>query len=906
VSHSKRTGHYVVSSHWDREWYESFQDYRFRLVNMLDELLDRMERDAEFAYYQSDGQSILWEDYLEIRPERENQIRVLARQGRLRIGPWYVLPDEFIVSGESLVRNLQMGLKTASKFGTPCRAGFVCDLFGHTSQMPQILRGFGIDNAFLFRGTNESTHGVLFNWQSPDGSEVITYRFSPVTGYVDFAENVRLWMEPDKPFEIEQALKDLGNLLDNETKRCPTPSFLVFDGGDHMEPEPQITELIRRANEKFQDVELIHSHLEGFVEDLREQREQITKTFVGELREPGEVGDANWVIAGVLSSRIHLKQANARCENELSHWSEPFSSFANRLGYAYPTSFIETAWRYLLQNHPHDSICTCSIDQVHKDMAYRFDQCQSIASHVTRDALQHIADGIVLPEMTDKDTALIVFNPSADAIDGPVDLTLRFPNEIDTIYQEFFGYEPKIGFRLFDVDDRELPYQYVNQRRDQIKIRRRMRKLIVGEKLHEVDVTVPLCIPPYGYTRILCRPEAKPTRHLGSMLINDHTVENEYLQVSAAANGTLTLTDKTTGHTYKRLLTLEDRADIGDGWHHGVAVNDEIYTSNACSAEVAVIADGFARVTLKIRIKLDVPAEFQFSSMTRSAQHKSLIVTHHVTLRQASQNVEVRTEVENTIRDHRLRVLMPSGTDTDTYLADQAFDVVERPIALRADNARYKEIEVETKPQQTWTAVFDENRGLAVVATGLPESAVRDLPERPIALTLFRSFIKATQTTGQEGGEIQGRHEFRYLIVPLSGQPDVARLCRLGQQLAAGTRVVQIDLSDCKWQEANGYATRDLPASQSFLEIGSSDAVVTAIHKNSEPYATTIRMFNPTQAEIEVPIAVNNQVESARLMNLESKPGKKLKLTDGKISVRLKAKQIVTVEIQEKKTDTEV
>ena len=156
MSSPKRIGHYVSSAHWDREWYEPFQDYRFRLVHMIDNLLETLQREPDFRYFQSDGQSIMWEDYLEIRPEREEQIRRLAQEGRLRIGPWYVLTDELIVGGESLIRNLQRGLALASKFGRPSRVGFVSDLFGHTSQLPQILRGFDIDNAFLWRGVNEA------------------------------------------------------------------------------------------------------------------------------------------------------------------------------------------------------------------------------------------------------------------------------------------------------------------------------------------------------------------------------------------------------------------------------------------------------------------------------------------------------------------------------------------------------------------------------------------------------------------------------------------------------------------------------------------------------------------------------------------------------------------------------
>jgi len=331
---------------------------------------------------------------------------------------------------------------------------------------------------------------------------------------------------------------------------------MVFDGGDHMEIEPRTTEILNRANSEFKDVEIIHSHLDGFVEDLREQRGQITRILEGELREVGEVGDESWLIPGVLSSRIHLKQANARCENELCLWAEPFSTFAAGNGYSYPERYLEVAWRYLLQNHPHDSICTCSIDQVHRDMAYRFDQCHLIASHLTKDALRYIADRVELPDMEEKDFAIVVFNPSTDPVDRPVDLTLRFPKDLDTIYQEFFGFEPKIGFRLYDCEEREIPYQYVNQRRERMGFYRRTGKFPEPDARHEVDITFHLRIPAYGYTRILCKPAKEPTRYLGSMVIDDHTVENEHLRVSVASNGTIILTDKRNGQIYERLLTM--------------------------------------------------------------------------------------------------------------------------------------------------------------------------------------------------------------------------------------------------------------------------------------------------------------------------------------------------------------
>ena len=894
----KRTGHYVASTHWDREWYESFQDFRFRLVNLLDEVLDTLRRNPEFRYFQTDGQTVLVEDYLEIRPDKEPDLREFAENGRLRIGPWYVLPDEFLVSGESIIRNLQMGLKVASHFGQPSRAGFACDLFGHISQLPQILRGFGIDNVLLMRGTTETAHGALFRWQAADGSEIIAYRFNPSGGYCHYAFRVRNALEPDTPFDLETAVKALSELVDTESQRCPTPSFLVFDGGDHLEIEPQTTELLERTNKQLVDAEIIHSHLDGFIEDLREQRESITNIVKGELREPGPNGDDAWLIPGVLSSRIHLKQANARCENELCLWAEPFSTFAAQLGLPYPSSYLEVAWRHLLRNHPHDSICGCSIDQVHKDMEYRFDQAYGIASHVTRDALDYIANRVSVPQLGEDDIALILFNPTSEPIDGPIDLTLRFPVSIDAIYEEWFGFEPKVGFRLYDTDGDELPYQYVGQRLNRRGYRRPLRKFPTPERRHEIDITAAVKMPAYGYTTVICRPIKEPTRHLGSMAVDDHTIENDRLRVTVNRNGTLGLTDKKTDHTYTNLLTLEDRADIGDGWFHGTTVNEQIYSSIASSADVALTADGIAKATLTIRIPFRVPTSFQFDRMTRSDVTQPLCVTHHVTLRQGSDVVEVHTIVENTIRDHRLRVLFPTGVRAQTYLADQAFDVVERSIALRHDNADSKELEVETKPQQTWSAVFDGSRGLAIVSTGLPESAVRDLPDRPIALTLLRSFIKAVFSNANEGGQVQGPHEFRYQIVPLEGPPDVARLTRLGQQLAAGVRTVTLEKRDIPNDDASP-STRDLPLTDSFLQLNPQEAVITSIQRCRVRDVATIRMFNPYQRHVDVELAWKHQGTRAKVVDFESRIGDPLEQSSTGTKLALKPKQILTAQWME-------
>jgi len=894
LSKSKRTAHYIFSTHWDREWYQSFQEFRFRLVSMMDEILDTMKTNQDFRYFQTDGQSIFIEDYLEIRPERQSDIRNLAKEGRIRIGPWYVSPDEFIVCGESLVRNLQIGMEVASKFGQPSRVGFVCDIFGHTSQLPQILRGFGIDNAFLSRGTTKKEHGAVWLWQSPDGSEVITYRFGHGMGYSSYATDVRRAIRPDEPFDLNKANEALSNIIEQEKEYCKTPSFILFDGADHMELEPQTLQLLKKQNKSRNDVEIIYSHLEAFVEDLREQREHIDKTFVGELRKPQKTDDDIPLITGVLSSRIPLKQANARCENELCLWAEPFSAFTHNIDRPYPHRFLHTAWRYLLQNHPHDSICSCSIDQVHKDMEYRFDQSIQISRHVTSDALCFIALKAERPKLGENDTAIVVFNASAEKIDDTVDVTLQFPHDINSVFFEGFGYEDKISFQLFDCRENEIPYQLVNQRFERVTFRRLQKKFPTKHVHHEVDITIPLKIPAYGYTTFVCRPaqKGKPTRYAGSMLVDDHTMENEYLRASILPNGTLQLIDKRNNQTYENLLTFEDRSDIGDGWYHASAVNDQVFSSAASGADIAVVADGIAKTTLKSVVTMNVPASFDADNMVRDKKTAFLKITNLITLRPKADHVEIKTIVENNVRDHRLRVLFPTGTKAETYFADGAYDVIERPIKLNPDYNLYHEMETETKPQYTWTAVHDPKqtkRGLAVISTGLPESAVRDLPDRTIALTLLRSFFKTVHTNGEEGAEIQGTHEFNYAITPLNEKLPRTRLCRLGQLLASPPRSVQLESRDI-----NDTPTT-LPATYSFIKTPPKQAVVTAIRRRENSTSLILRMFNPNEEPITESIELNQKVQSAEQTDLEGNVINKISISDNIIKIKIKSKQIVTL-----------
>src|SRR6266567_6422145 len=171
-SHTPRTVAIVPHTHWDREWYRSFQAFRLRLVDVLDRLLPEMEADPSYAHFLLDGQMAAVDDYLELRPAAEPMLRRLAGAGRVAVGPWYILMDEFLVSGETIVRNLQLGMERAAAFGGHMPVGYLPDMFGHIAQMPQLLRQAGLEHTVVWRGVPSGVDRDAFWWSSPDGSTV--------------------------------------------------------------------------------------------------------------------------------------------------------------------------------------------------------------------------------------------------------------------------------------------------------------------------------------------------------------------------------------------------------------------------------------------------------------------------------------------------------------------------------------------------------------------------------------------------------------------------------------------------------------------------------------------------------------------------------------------------------------
>ncbi|MBI2865469.1 MAG: hypothetical protein HYX94_13020 [Chloroflexi bacterium] len=448
IAKGKLTLAVVSHTHWDREWYLPFQEFRLKLADLVDQLLDLLEADPDYRFFLLDGQTIVIEDYLELRPDFRERLRRQIASGRVQVGPWYILPDEFLVSGESLIRNLLTGHRIAREFGSPLKVGYLPDCFGHIAEIPQLLRGFGIDAAIIWRGVGGEVNTTEFCWRAPDGSEVMALHLPH--GYFNAH---RL------PEDLPHFMSRIDVIRQQLAPRATTPYLALMNGSDHAFPESSVPGLIVEANSKLDDATLVHTNLGELIEAIkRSAREEGVRWQVveGELRDSQRAP----LLPGVLSTRMWIKQRNFECESLLENWAEPFTAWAviaDRIGRIGPVGQIglsdgqrslpggyrqsmglRQAWRYLLQNHPHDSICGCSVDRVHEEMRARFDWSEQIANSLAGGALSGIVATIhtqgsgdsgrpvgagtgdveLSPDprlLTPDPTAVVVFNP----IGGP-------------------------------------------------------------------------------------------------------------------------------------------------------------------------------------------------------------------------------------------------------------------------------------------------------------------------------------------------------------------------------------------------------------------------------------------------------------------------------------------------------
>jgi mannosylglycerate hydrolase len=787
--------HLVPHTHWDREWYEPYQVFRLRLVSLIDKLLEIMLRQPEYVHFMLDGQTIVLEDYLEVRPEKRKLLRRFVQEGRIGVGPWYILPDEFLVSPEALIRNLSVGAATAAEFGDRMDVGYLPDPFGHIGQMPQILQGFGIVWAALRRGLDDQPTELW--WEAPDGSSVLLAYLRD--GYGNAAA---------LPVTRKEFLERLRQLRDSLAPHSATNHILLLNGTDHHEAQPEIPELVAAASRRL---DVFHDSLTAYMMAIQDADGDFP-VVRGELRSPKR----HHLLPGVLSARMWIKQRNHAIQMLLERWAEPFSTWATLLddGSSTPVALdgrdpigllrapdapLALAWRLLLQNHPHDSICGCSIDQVHEEMHLRFDQVEQMGEQIFAQSLAFLAEQIDTHKLSSnkRSIPLIVFNPSdrlrtdqvtvqaylpagflplqlrdSDRQPVPVEIVEQPGRALLTAtlsrdeFQMAVAYAAEgrlqgfaiqemmircedsvatIGLTLSDGEPdaailREAPAQLEALLADP-----QIDRFVVDARLESVATIhfIARDVPPLGYKTYVAVPSDQP---LPEPEVDGGTeIENEFLAASVDPDsGNITLVDKRTGQVFNDLNRFVDGGDRGDTYNYcpppsDVLIDVPTNTRLDVTRRVSEVEQSLTFVVI-LRLPQRLMQDRQ-ARLPLAAQFVGLPITVTLCLKSRVPRLDVDLVVINDAEDHRLRVHFPTGIRANAALFDGHFEVVRRPINLPTPEETQDWVEqpVPERPQCAFVTVHDKKRGLTLANRGLPEVAV--LPAdggAEIALTLLR------------------------------------------------------------------------------------------------------------------------------------------------------------------------
>lgn len=810
---------YLNGTHWDREWYKPFQGFRYMLMGVIDEVIDTLERQKDFTVYVLDGQTAVLDDYCEIAPENRERLVRLIRAGRIAVGPWYTMPDEFLVSGESLIRNLLLGHAKARAYGAKeaMKYGYVCDIFGHIAQLPQILQGFGIQGALMQRGCNQDNTPPHFIWEAPDGSRVHAYRTPEDFGYGAFYHYATEPYNQGWDTSLERLLERAIREIDREAESLNAPYLVLHDALDHQHITKAAPWLCKKLSEHYGCPVALETPEQMAREAL--QMESCLPVRRGELAQTAHLdAGTNILLTYILSSRYDLKQMNDRVQNLWEKWAEPLCARARFTGHAIRPGFQREAYLELIRNHAHDSICGCAVQNVHRDMHYRFRQAWQIGQEVIEDCLN--ADVRALPaDDGDKKLLLRVFNPLPIRRREMISVRICLSDEDCRWFSEGERpYEKKPSFLIRDMQGREVPYTLCDVRRDQIE------RTPTTYQTHWAQVLLTVDAGAMGYTDLELVPAA-PTqryRHLPGAGQTGLTMENASLRVDLRPDGTICLRDKRSGREYADLLSFRDDAEIGDGWMRIAPSADyTVFSQGAPSTQERLYA-GPGGEACRIRLEMRVPEAMREAPgfMERCGRYRALPICMTLSLGPEDAYLGVDIQVENTCRDHRLRLALPLDIPGGEYEASQTFAFLKRPVGMDEETHDWKEPQTGERNFDGIVLKRDETgRGLAVItAEGLHEAAVMADERSTLLLTLFRAFEKTIGTNGEEDGQLQGTLSFALRLMPVDATVSNDDLARCRDAMKAPMRAYKAYV---------GQSHVPL-ASPAFVEV-TGDAVVSAV-----------------------------------------------------------------------------
>ncbi len=859
----------VSNTHWDREFRFSFEKTRHNLLVMLDTTLDILENDPEYHSFTMDGHSIMIDDYLEMRPERREQVEKFIREGRLIIGPYYTLPEEFTISHEALVRNLLFGRETVKKYGGKVpTVGYTPSSWGQTGQYPQILKDFGINYMMFYRGISHDEAPAEYIWQAPDGTEVLASRFALYCRYNWYYQvhravtRNRVWSKdykwgefdempfrradgfvgpginydlkaPAANYEKAGLKKAILDMLKEEDGHFTTPVFLAMNGHDISVAFPRESEVIKDAKKAFDgEMEIEHTNLENFWKDAEKYLDRDKMTVLkGERRSYLKKGKWTYLFPGTISARTYLKQADFNAYTALCYAAEPLNAMAGNDSGRY----LHNGWQYLISNHSHDANGGCAPDEVCKDMEYRYRKAKDIADIVADDAMVSIAKNLSPEGQSSDIVQLVVYNTLPYKRDVVAELDMEVPDTLG---------------KGIEIDGVKL--QPILSEKSSIFVDSIWDVPTILDSVHHRVYAEISDVPAFGYKTF----EIRGTPHKMQKrpgIAQGRVLENSKLRAKINSDGTLDVLYKKTGREYKNLNFYTSQGETGNAWKHESPEFDRKYSTVGIDHKIYVAESGKLCGTIVTECTFEIPESCEVNP---SSIYTKVPVKTSYTLKANADYIEVKVELTNNAKDHWLRVNFPTDIKTKYSYSDSHFDIVRRNIEI-PDSTAWVEQAFGTQPLRTFACVTDGENSFSVMPKGLFEYEVFD--DSTMALTLIRacriklavSEEKITELE-DEGVQCPGIRSFEYAMH--FGTGETAVLPNKAAEIFAGVKCAVC-----------GRGKGELPLSNSMFEIDNQNIHVTAIKRADDGNGIILRYYNPTDEVQKVKVKTDGRIYRCKM-----------------------------------------
>lgn len=669
----------INHTHWDREWYFSTMDSLVLSDQVFTQALDELKKNKHSKFC-LDGQVSILEDYLSIRPERLGEIQELVKEDRLFIGPWYTQTDTQLISGESILRNLIIGINEAEKIAKYMKIGYLPDTFGFNNQMPTILQSCGIDNIIFWRGIDyDKIKSPYFIWKGLNEDKI--FAINLINGYGSIPK-----LSIDRKFRNEK----LFPLVDKIKRLTDLEEIIIPIGNDQVGITHDLQKKLRDINKHSEDEYSISSY-EEFMDFLKKNQSKL-QVYEGEFRIP-KTGRVHKTIGSV---RYDLKKTNFDIEQMLLNRVEPLYAMAQGLGINISKELIVRAWKKIMEGQAHDGICGCVTDDVAKDVLYRMKQAKEICQGLENFIKYKIAEGIGL-----SDKEVIIFNTLPYKYTG-YKIVEFMSTKRDVVLKDVEQ------FTILEIDKYE-------KRKDILVEAPEGNYYIDEDPYYKITALAKVSLPSMGY-KVFEIEEFK-----NSLITKDNKLEinNEFYKIKVK-DKKLSI-ELSNNEIIEDFIFFEDCGNDGDTYDFSPLRNDKPIYFRVTEGK-REIGKGIERLILKGRKTLPKNLEDRISM----EHFEELDVTLEITLLEKSSIVDCKIVVDNNIESHRLRVGIKSGINSYESIASVPFGYIKRPILNSESHIKNWEKEYLEKPIDIETfegtvSITDRHRTLSIYSKGIKE-----------------------------------------------------------------------------------------------------------------------------------------------------------------------------------------